>query len=286
MTRVESGLDYRRTEGEIRGPTTRVFNCRTMNSEEDEQQMEAVSTESPDSKDSWLRSPKTPNEKEEHLKGQALDNNQHCQNIHTLQTELIPEEEENQEASSDERIAKQEMPQRGQRDLENEEEADLGETEISEEEKVAVGQIGRLHCSSSNSTDVISTEEESVNDELCHEALEQNELHPRTTSEEIVEDDFGHFEEAAEPDEDPKDDSDDEFGDFAENPDIVDAPAIATPSPSTQAAESSTSMLQLAGMDFTCAVSKIFDRFESARPLLTGECCRAVCGRYGHRWSG
>jgi len=279
MTRVESGLDYRRREEELGEPTTQVFTCRTMSSEDDEPQIEAASTDSPDSKDSWVRSPQKLDEEKKQTQDAQSPKNNH-QELSPLQTQTPNDLETNSEDETGTKEAPETMQNGSLSEKVENEKSDKAATGFQTSEEVVnavipMDQTERsCNLTSDHSTQTASTKDFIEDKPFCEttDVSEGDVTTPMNVEgipEDDDDDDFGDFEEATE----PTKQSDDGFGDFDEGKDPAGSANLSSSSsfvPMDDATRAADSLLKLRGVDFASAVSKAFQGFASDKSRSTG----------------
>jgi len=277
MTRVESGLDYRRREEELGEPTTQVFTCRTMSSEDDEPQIEAASTDSPDSKDSWVRSPQTLDEEKKQTQDAQSPKNNH-QELSPLQTQTPNDLETNSEEETGTKEAPEAMQNGSLREEVENEKSDKAATGFQTSEEVVnaifpMDQTERsCNLTSDHSTQTASTKDFIEDKPFCEttDVREGDVTTPMNVEgipEDDEDDDFGDFEEAAE----PTKHSDDGFGDFDGGKDPAGSANLSSSLvPTDDATCVADSFLKLRCSDFASAVSKAFQGFASGKSRPAG----------------
>ena len=259
MTSMESGPLFYQTETHLTRPVTnRVFNCKTrtaMNSEEeDDQQLEAVSTETPDSNDSWTAGPVT--DDVERSPDSARD---------ALASHITKEAVEAMVV--DTRTAKECSSLDITKDLGAKTYADACEGEELEMFK-GEWKMKVPRRDSQCSTDTATVDERSDG----HASSPCADSKPRplpTVPQEILvdggDDDFGDFEEAEvtrPPDAKEKDE--DEFGDFDEMPSAETSVTVAR---FDSHSDSLSSFLTLRGLEYLSATMLMFGRVQPQQPL-------------------
>lgn len=281
MTRVESGLDYRRREEELGEPTTQVFTCRTMSSEDDEPQIEAASTDSPDSKDSWVRSPQTLDEEKKQTQDAPSSKNNHSQELSLLQTQTPNDLETNSEDKTSTKETPEAMQNGSLSEETEKEKSDKAATgfQTSEEDVnafIPTDQTERsCNLTSEPSTQTASTKDFIEDKPFCEttdvrEGDVTTPMNVEGISEDDDDDDFGDFEEAAEPTEEGQQ-SDDGFGDFDGGKDPAGSVNLSSSSsfvPTDDATRVADALLKLS-VDFASAVSKAFQGFASDKSHST-----------------
>jgi len=250
-----------------------------MNSEEDEPQVEAALTDSPDSKDSWLRSPHAPNEQTGQLQDVKSEKNTNCQEATTSQIH------DDLETMVKDKTGTKETSEAGKDELHVEEMEESGDKRASAcdvTEEITKMNISVDQIESSNSTSDCSSLALSAKDSIEHMPCGYSDvkvgelttpIKPEDASED--DDDFGDFEEAAETNDQIRDECDnEEFGEFSDGPNAAASANLQSTSSVIRTDASpnvASSLLGLKGMDFTCSVANALRAIASDRFAMPGE---------------